>query len=336
MDFYKYRRRIAFWSALAVAAMEIARQWALGDYVEIGDASIDFTAVFVCNWLIWRFNFFVDDFQQRLNLSSHPRLFFFRALLIFTVGTAIVLIIESLVHQFFREPSDNVWFYFLRGIFHNILILVIYFSLQTEHRRRNIALENAQLKEESIQAQLKLLGQQVNPHFLFNALNTLKSMARNNDPQVTDFVTHLSSLYRYLLQNNPRQQVTLIEELDMLKSYAFLLKTRFAENFNLHIDLAESLMSNRIPPLTFQLLLENAVKHNIMSAEKPLLIEIYCHDENHIAVRNNLQIRRSVEAGTGTGLENINLRYQLLTGQNIAIEKTEQSFTVVLPIIWSK
>ncbi len=332
MDFFKHRIKIAFWSAILLASIEIGRQYALGDYRGEGILWADFAAIFVCNWLIWRFNFFVDDYQQKIAAANSQRLFLFRATLIFTVGTAIVMGVEGIVHYHFRE-GDNPWFYFLRGMFHNAVILVIYYTMQLQRRSRNIALENVRLKEENTNAQLNLLRQQVNPHFLFNALNTLKSMVKTGDKEAPDFIVHLSEVYRYLLQSNPRQQVSIGEELDMLRSYSFLLKTRFGENFNLKIDLPEHVLATAIPPLTFQLLLENAIKHNVVSMDKHLTIEIFQPDAQHIAVRNNLQPKKSTESGTGTGLGNIEQRYQLLAGKSIAVEKTEQYFTVILPLI---
>lgn len=336
VDFFANRNKIALWSALIIALIEIARQFALGDYSEIGSIWTDFAAMFVCNWLIWQFNFFVDDYQQHRLAFNSITLFLFRALLIFTVGTAIVLSVESVVHHFFREKGDNIWFYFLRGIFHNAIILVIYYAMQLQRQHRDIALENARLKEDNVNAQLDLLRQQVNPHFLFNALNTLKSMVRSKDPEAPQFIVHLSEVYRYLLQSNPRQQVSVQEELNMLDSYAYLLRTRFGENFRLEINLPDEVLETDIPPLTFQLLVENAIKHNIVSMDKPLHLKIFCPDRQHIVVENNLQLKKSVESSTGTGLENINRRYHLLTGgQGMSVQKTNSTFTVVLPLIKS-
>lgn len=332
LDFFSNRKKIAFWSAFCIAAIEIARQYLLGDYQETRSAAADFAAVWLCNWLIWQFNFFVDDYQQGATGYPSWKLVLFRVLLIFSVGTAIVLIIESIVHHYFRAEGD-IWFYFLRGIFHNGIILVIYYAMQLQRRHRDIAIENAQLKEENVHAQLDLLRQQVNPHFLFNALNTLKSMVKSGDPNSTDFIVHLAEVYRYLLQSNPNPIVTVAEELGMLRAYSFLLQQRFGESFRLEIDLPENVFSTQLPPLTLQLLTENAIKHNITSLNKPLRIRIFCPDEGHIAVQNNFQPRKSVEKSTGTGLENINHRYKLLTGQEIRIEQQSGNFTVFLPLI---
>lgn len=333
LDFFKNRNLVAFWSAILIAAFEIGRQFALGDYPETGSVLADFIAVFVCNWLIWRFNFFVDDYQQKQVGNSSRRNFIFRLLLILCTGAAIVLAVESVVHRFFREEGSNILFYFLRGLFHNAVILVIYFAMQTQRRKQQIEVENAGLKEENVLAQLDLLRQQVNPHFLFNALNTLKSMVKEADPLASNFVVHLSGVYRYLLQNTMKQQAPVAEELEMLQSYAFLLKTRFSGNFDLHIDLPEHALQSSLPPLTFQLLLENAVKHNVVSTDRPLRIEIFCPDEHHIVVRNNLQLKKSVEGSNGAGLENINRRYLLLTAKGVEVSQEGGYFSVTLPLI---
>lgn len=333
MDFFKNRNKIAFWSAFVLAVVEIARQVALGDYPETGSAVADFIAVFTCNWLIWQFNFFVDDYQKRTLGSVSHRSTSFRFLLIFITGAAIVVAVESMVHHFFRQEGSNILFYFLRGVFHNMVILVIYFAMQNQRRLQQVEVENAGLKEENVLAQLDLLRQQVQPHFLFNALNTLKSMVKSNDPAASNFIIHLSGVYRYLLQSSMKQQATVQEELEMLQSYAFLLKTRFADNFDLDVQLPEQALASLVPPLTFQLLLENAVKHNVVSMDKPLRIEVLCPTGKYLAVRNNLQPKKSVEETNGAGLENIERRYQLLTGKGIEVVKTAENFEVRLPLI---
>lgn len=333
MDFFKNRNSIAFWSALLIALVEIGRQAALGDYHLLRSAIIDFGAVFISNLLIWHFNFLVDDYQSKVLGSVSHRSTAFRFLLTFLTGAAIVVSVESIVHHFFRDEGSKLLFYFMRGVFHNIVILVTYFAMQNQRRRQHLEVENVTLKEENVQVQLDILRQQVQPHFLFNALNTLKSMVKTNDPEAANFVVHLSSVYRYLLQSSMKQQATVEEELDLLRSYAFLLKTRFGDNFHLNIQLHDRILTTRMPPLTFQLLLENAVKHNVVSMDKPLHIEVFCPDDRHVAMRNNLQPKKSVEEGSGTGLENINRRYELLTGNGIEVEKGADWFLVKMPII---
>lgn len=335
-DFYKHRERTILAVSLLVAVLETLRHWSEGQLNDWPEVATDFAAMTAYNWLIWRFIFFVDDYQQRRGgaMVSNRRLFVFRALLIFTVGTAIVLAVESLFHYFLRDKSDeNIRFYFTRGIFHNTLILTVYVALRLLQNNRMMAVENAALKEQNLLAQLDSLRQQVNPHFLFNALNTLKSMVRGGDPQAPEFIVRLSEIYRYLLQSNLKQQATVRDEVEMLHAYAFLLKTRFGDNFNLRVDLPEQVLQSPIPTLTFQILLENAVKHNVVSMDKQLQVEIFSPDNHTIVVQNNLQSKKSPEPGTKTGLQNIAKRYRLAAGKAIRVEQTEQYFKVYLPVL---
>lgn len=334
-DFYKHRDRTALFISFLVATLETLRYWSVGDMSDWQGAAIDFAAMTTYNWLIWRFIFFMDDYQQRRGkILNNSRLFAFRAVLIFTVGTAIVLAVESLFHYFFRDESDeNIRFFFSRGIFHNTLILSVYIALRLLQNNRLMAMENAALKEQNLLAQLDLLRQQVNPHFLFNALNTLKSMVRSGEAQASEFIVHLSEVYRYLLQNNLKQLVPVHEEIEMLRAYAFLLKTRFGDNFNLKIDLPETALQSKVPTLTFQMLLENAVKHNVVSMDKPLNVAIFSPDNQTIVVQNNLNPKQSPEPGTATGLKNITERYRLAAGKQIKVEKTEQHFKIYLPLL---
>ncbi len=334
-DIYKYREYTALTVALFVAGLETLRNWSVGGLNDWTNMAVDCGAMVVYNWLILRFIFFMDDYQQRKGvLLANRRLFVFRALLIFTVGTAIVLAVESLFHYFFRDREDPVIrFYFSRGIFHNALILTVYIALRLQQNNRIMAVENALLKEQNLLAQLTLLRQQVNPHFLFNALNTLKSMVRTGEPQASEFIVHLSEVYRYLLQSNLKELVPVREEVDMLHAYAFLLQTRFGDNFHLHIDLPAAILDSRVPTLTLQILLENAVKHNVVSKDKPLQVRIFSPGDQTIIVQNNLNPKQSPEPGTGTGLENVVRRYALSSGQPVGIEKTGQYFRIKLPVI---
>lgn len=334
-DFYRHRERTALFVSLAVAVLETLRYWSTGEADAGQGALIDFAAMTVYNWLIWRFIFFVDDYQLRKGkIPSNRQLFAFRALLIFTVGTSIVLAVESLFHYFLRDNRDeNIRFFFSRGIFHNALILAVYIALRLLQHNRQMAVENAALKERNLMAQLDLLRQQVNPHFLFNALNTLKSMVRSGDAAASDFIVRLSEVYRYLLQSNLKQLVPVREEIEMLSAYAFLLKTRFGDNFNLRIDLPESALQSLAPSLTFQMLLENAVKHNVVSMDKQLSVEIFAPDSKTIVVQNNLQPKQAPEAGTGTSLDNIAQRYRLSAGKSIDIVRDEKYFKIYLPVI---
>jgi LytS/YehU family sensor histidine kinase len=181
-------------------------------------------------------------------------------------------------------------------------------------------------------AQLNALKTQVNPHFLFNNLNTLCSIIPENPKQAVEFVQELSKVYRHILEVKDESTIPLLDEMEVLEAYVFLLKTRFGDNLQMNISVSEDKMKERIIPLALQLLMENAIKHNIVSHDKPLHINITVVN-NHIVVSNNLQKKNQVHESTGIGLNNISNRYKLLTNQPIIVTETEQLFSVSIPLI---
>jgi two-component system, LytTR family, sensor kinase len=198
---------------------------------------------------------------------------------------------------------------------------------------KKTSLENEQLQRENIQSQLDGLKSQVNPHFLFNSLNTLVNIIPEHPETAVRFVQKLSKVYRYILEIRDTQTTPLRNELDFIQAYMFLLKERFGENISVKIDPStEEVLDREIVPLSLQILFENAIKHNIISAEKPLLIEVSIENERLI-VKNNLQRKNQVQEGTGVGLENIKNRYRLICNKEVDIIVTQQSFMVSLPLL---
>lgn len=193
--------------------------------------------------------------------------------------------------------------------------------------------EADELKKANLQSQLESLKNQVSPHFLFNSLNTLSSLIEENQEQAVKFVNQLSRVYRYLLQSNEKELTTIKEELEFLNAYFFLLKTRFGEGLSLNVQLPAEMYSSSIPPLTLQILVENAVKHNIVSVSKPLLISISACDEDLICVSNNLQKKTLNVVSNGMGLSNIAAKYKLLNKPAIIIDDQSGNFKVTLPLI---
>ncbi len=212
------------------------------------------------------------------------------------------------------------------------ILLLLIFLLDTSQKLLKTNTENQRLQLENSQAKFEILKQQVNPHFLFNSLNILKTMVKSADAKTEEFIIRLSEFYRSTLLTNVHDQVTLEEELRIIEHYIFMLKARFGDKLIVeeHIDAAH--LKDRLPPFTLQLLIENCIKHNVVSEDKPLRIELFTEDHT-LVVRNNLQQKRSVEAGSRTGLQNISSRLLILTGQAIQIELTATHFTVQLPLI---
>jgi two-component system LytT family sensor kinase len=213
-----------------------------------------------------------------------------------------------------------------------LLVVAIYESIYFVNELRKSIEEKEGLKRESLRAQLYALKTQVNPHFLFNNLNTLSAVIPDNPGAAIDFVQQLSKVYRHILEVRDEQSILLKEELEVLEAYAFLLKTRFGDNLNISIRVADELLQQRIVPLSLQILMENAIKHNIVSSAKPLRIEVYAGEE-HLVVSNTLQKKNQLVESTGIGLDNIRNRYRLLGDRPVLVEEGPESFIVRIPLI---
>lgn len=220
------------------------------------------------------------------------------------------------------------------GVLISLLVSTILSAMDFYSQSIRAALQVELLKEEQLKSQLESLRQQVNPHFLFNSLNVLHALIPSDTEKAQAFVLDLSRVYRYVLDAGKSELMSIKEELDFLKAYSSLLQQRFGDALIWDIRSDEAIQG-RIPGLSLQLLVENAVKHNIVSRTKPLRVEVVVTPDA-VYVRNNLQIRQSPEPSTGLGLENILLRYRLAGYAEPDIRKTETHFEVILPLLPSE
>jgi two-component system, LytTR family, sensor kinase len=187
------------------------------------------------------------------------------------------------------------------------------------------------LREENLVFQNETLKNQVNPHFLFNSLNTLSSLV-GTQPEIAErFISKLSSIYRYIIENSPKDKVALADELAFIKDYFDLHKIRDEEKIELIINITDA-DQFEILPVSLQVLIENAIKHNKATREEPLKISIYI-EEQHIVVKNNLQKMATGIRSTGIGLKNLAKRAKLITGRHLVIEETSSYFLVKVPLI---
>jgi LytS/YehU family sensor histidine kinase len=196
-----------------------------------------------------------------------------------------------------------------------------------------LAVESEALKRENLQSQLDSLKEQVKPHFLFNSLSTLIGLIDEDKVRAKKFVEELAFVYRYLLQSNEKELITLEDELSFIKAYYYLLKTRFEDRVMLDIYVDKAAAQQMIPPLTLQILLENAVKHNIVSQDIPLHVVISQKDKSHLVVTNNLQRRPQQIPSTQTGLANLAAKYQLMQQPGPEIMETASDFSVQITLI---
>ena len=221
---------------------------------------------------------------------------------------------------------------YMASIIPTLTCLSIYECVFYFEKYRKALLETQQLKQENMLSQLESLKSQVNPHFLFNSLNTLAALIPENADLAIEFVQKLSRVYRYILEITDMSTVSLREEVVTLKAYLFLLQIRFGRNLTVHLELPEERLDDHIVPLALQMLVDNAVKHNVISTQRPLWIELRLEGEQ-VIVRNNLQTKNNPDESTGLGLPNIRNRYQLLVGKPIDVIVTARTFTVSLPLL---
>lgn len=218
----------------------------------------------------------------------------------------------------------------MRGAFLGIIAYFFSRFLIVNERENEILLENEHLKSENLLVQLSSLKNQLNPHFLFNSLNTLSWLINEDKEKSQRYLQKLSQVLRYSLSMQGQSLVPLKEELALVDSYIFLLQIRFGNNLHILKDIEN--LQFKIPPLSLQLLIENAIKHNIISTASPLSIWIEVNEKaKTIIVRNTLNLKPNSE-GTGIGLANLNERFKILANHEIEIQQNED-FTVTLPLI---
>lgn len=192
---------------------------------------------------------------------------------------------------------------------------------------------NAQLERARVQAELEALKNQIDPHFIFNSLNTLSHLIEEKPSKAKQFNDHLADVYRYILQNKSRDLVFLSEEINFISDYFSLLKIRFETAVQLRIHLQKELFDRYlIPPISLQVLVENAIKHNEFSASNPLIITIAFSDEN-LVVRNMTNKKLARKPSPKIGLQNLKERYKLTTDKTISVSEAEGEFVVMLPVL---
>ena len=222
--------------------------------------------------------------------------------------------------------------FYLIGLFITFVITIFFHAFYFYK-----ALQDKKVKEQKIvagteKAKYESLKSQLDPHFLFNSLNVLTSLIDENPETAQDFTTSLSKVYRYVLEQKDKDLVSVEEELRFAKTYMSLLKMRFENALEFQLPEVFSNPEAKVVPLSLQILLENCIKHNVVSEHKPLRIEIY-EGDNELVVKNNYQPKQTFNKSSGVGLKNIRERYQILTHRKVAINQTEHTFSVNIPLL---
>ncbi len=289
--------------------------------------------------LLWKGNVVVGYFvNRRFNINTEPvKAIWWQLAAMFIYTIAAIILFNYLWAVFVYKEGGS--YLLTKGglitIFVQFIITVIIASILISvsffKSWREAAVNEEKLKRESIALQYKALKNQVNPHFLFNSLNTLTSLVYQNQDTAVKFIKQLSDIYRYILEHESNELVMVNEEIDFVRKYSFLQKIRFGENLDVEIN-TDNGKGKFIVPASVQMLVENAIKHNVVSSEYPLTIEIYC-DRDYIIVRNNLQLKSATKDSGGIGLGNIRSRYSFLTDKQLITEKNDKEFVVKLPLL---
>lgn len=326
---FRVSQRVIWLSSLALGILaSIPKAFQPGSTP--GEIIINSSITFLFSLFIWYFNIYsLPKFTSRRTTKN-----FLNARLFISVILGIVMmVILVVVHEEIFEAIqlDAPIMFELRGVLINLIVYMFVHLLFQNYKTQQIATELERTISVNLGAQYELLKQQVNPHFLFNSLNTLKSMVDTQDPHSSEFILKLSDFYRFTLESRKMDIISIGEELKILESYTFLLKARFEDGFVLEESIDPKYYESGIPPFTLQLLIENCIKHNVVSLDKPLHIRLY-NDDNFIIIENPIQLKRG-ELSTGVGLDNINQRFMHLIEKEIEIEKSETIFKVKIPII---
>jgi LytS/YehU family sensor histidine kinase len=248
--------------------------------------------------------------------------------------TVIVYVVASTIKgQSFTENLTPLKLNLIYGALINLLYHLLH-AVFVYFEKYNMKNDEAEaLRKNNAEARMQLIKNQINPHFLFNNLNVLSGMVIKDNPEANRFIEEFSKVYRYILSNQDKEVVALHTELEFLQPYLYLFKTRFENGLKVDIDIPEHYKNRYIVPAALQMLIENAIKHNIVRQSNPLNIQIKVLGDAGLSVRNNIQLRLQSGESSKIGLQNITMRYQALSNKDVIIHNTDDTFEVILPLL---
>ena len=304
---------------------------------------------FLFSWLIIEVSLWIAKILDRfLAWTNHPILRFGVQSLFIIASTLLLIFIQVEIFKYISEDVRltqqeflETWQFFFVIIIVSLFVSAVhtgYFLLRrwrtSISEANELQLKTMELKEIAMQAELQSLKMQLDPHFMFNNFSTLSELINEDRETAIRFLENLSRVYRYMIQNLKKDIVLLSDEVAFVKAYCYLIHIRHNDNVQVIFDLNEDSMDLYIPPIALQLLVENAIKHNIATKEQPLVITITSNERQEIKVSNNLQRISSVFLTTEIGLKNITDRYRILSAEQLpVIEETSTCFCVTLPLI---
>lgn len=293
-------------------------------------------STFIIAFALYMYNMYIQKNIKRNNTVM---------LLMMIVGSVILTIIMSFIfttlHPYILGHADHklpiigkVHFYtnaLMRDFFVMMVVVLSWQLLVSNYKSRKIAIENESLIAENLMTRYDVLKNQMNPHFLFNSLNTLQSLIDIDKEKAKDYVQELSKVLRYSLQN--QEVVSLEEELRLANSFCKLMEIRYGENLKINFEINDAMLSDEIIPLSLQVLIENAIKHNVISDKQPLVINISSDlDSRKLIICNKIQPKIDKSSSNGIGLANLSERYRLKWNTDIEILNNNVDFCVAIKL----
>lgn len=309
-------------------------------YNSVQDFLIDFGFYQLYAFLLGYSNMFFFDKMNNFKWKKNTTI---KRIVVGIVGATIITLIGLFILRLFTyfvfggssiekfiERERFEYYYF--GLWITLTIVSVFHVIYFYNRYQQNKLKEQKVIAGTASAKFDALKNQLDPHFLFNSLNVLTSLIEENPNQAQKFTTSLSKVYRYVLEQKNKELVTVDEELQFAKTYMSLLKMRFEDSIVFTMPESALNPESKVVPLSLQLLLENAVKHNMVTSSKPLHIKIY-EENDYLVVDNNLQPKQIVKKSSGVGLNNIMQRYKLLTNKKVDINKEANRFAVAIPML---
>lgn len=289
---------------------------------------------YIVAFLMFTLNFFILNPVEKHNKLRFPRVALAIVLTFVSVSILNFLLfsVKNIIDPASR-PLGHRGEFDLRNFFVSSLVIGGVLIIRLVFQKQTFMLENESLKRESLQSQYESLKNQLSPHFLFNSLTALQVLIKDAPDKAQLYVNSLSKALRYTLQSNEKQLVTLEEEMRFMESYLFLIRMRFDTNLTIETQIAEEHYVFRLPPLTVQTLVENAIKHNEISKRNSLHIRIITTEKDTLEITNNINKKLTEEEGTGIGLNNLSKQIHLLIGKEIKISRENDLFRVEVPLI---
>ncbi len=285
--------------------------------------------------VIWLLNAQLDHFfSQRPYLTRPGRITIIAGCDVVLILLCFGLDAAGWLPISFHDYNPHSYQIFGRLCVATLLMATIQYAFQSTIRQEMLKRQNEQLRSENLVAELEGLKQQLNPHFLFNSLGTLRAMVRERDANAEQFVLRLSAVYRQFLSKHNQATISLPDELEFLENYLFMLRFRYENQLTLTVDVNPQLRPASLPTFCLQLLVENCLKHNVLSATKPLSIRIYQDTPLSVTVENNRQPKLTDVDSTGIGLDNLRKRYQLLgVSDAVTVRETDTTFAVTVALL---